>query len=31
MRLDRILMDGDVFEVKEIKVIFDEPIYGEKK
>ena len=31
MRLDRIFMIGDIFRVKEIEVIFDEPIHGEKK
>ena len=29
MRLDRIFYSNNVFEVKEMKVIFDTPIYGD--
>lgn len=31
MRLDRILYDAPCLHVKEMKVIFDTPIFGEKK
>ena len=31
MRLDRIFFSRNVLEVKEMQVIFDKPIYGEKK
>ena len=31
MRLDRVFLTGNVFDIEEIKVIFDEPIHGEKK
>ena len=31
MRLDRIFLNRNALEVKEMEVVFDKPMYGEKK